>query len=233
MSSALTVDGLRFRFAGQRGFHLSVDAFELGAGERLFLVGPSGSGKSTLLSLLCGIATPTEGSVTALGKPFSTLSGPRRDRFRAEHFGVIFQMFNLLPYATALDNVLLPLGFAPDRRRRLGPRARDEARRLLDELGLPSAATEHGPAANLSVGQQQRVAVARALIGAPEILIADEPTSALDSDTQDAFLALLFDQLEVQGGALLMVSHDARLADRFDRTVRLTDIARTGETARP
>ena len=117
-------------------------------------------------------------------------------------------MFNLLPYLSAVDNVLLPLGFAPERRRRAGP-GDGEARRLLARLGVAEVADE--PAASLSVGQQQRVAAARAMIGAPQIVVADEPTSALDTDTQDAFLALLFAELDRTGASLLMVSHDRGL----------------------
>ena len=134
-------------------------------------------------------------------------------------------MFNLLPYLSAVDNVLLPLGFAPERRRRAGP-GDGEARRLLGRLGVAEVADE--PAARLSVGQQQRVAAARAMIGAPPIVVADEPTSALDTDTQDAFLALLFAELARTGASLLMVSHDRGLRHRFDRVVPLAEIARTG-----
>jgi ABC-type uncharacterized transport system YnjBCD ATPase subunit len=147
------------------------------------LLGASGSGKSTLLNLLCGVLAPDSGSVTVLGTDLGSLTSAARDRFRAAHFGILFQMFNLLPYLTALDNVLLPLGFAPERWRRAGG-GDAEACRLLARLGVGELAYE--PAASLSVGQQQRVAAARAMIGAPPIVIADEPTSALDADTQDA-----------------------------------------------
>ena len=160
-----------------------------------------------------------------LGTDLGGLTGAARDRFRAEQFGILFQMFNLLPYLSAVDNVLLPLGFAPERRGRAGP-GDGEARRLLARLGVAEVADE--PAASLSVGQQQRVAAARAMIGAPPIVVADEPTSALDTDTQDAFLALLFAELDRTGASLLMVSHDRGLQGRFDRVVRLAEIAHTG-----
>ena len=187
--------------------------------------GASGSGKSTLLNLVCGVIAPTAGRVEVLGTDLGGLAGAARDRFRAAHFGILFQMFNLLPYLSAVDNVLLPLGFAPERRRRAGP-GDGEARRLLARLGVAEVADE--PAASLSVGQQQRVAAARAMIGAPPIVVADEPTSALDTDTQDAFLALLFAELDRTGASLLMVSHDRGLQGRFDRVVRLAEIARAG-----
>jgi putative ABC transport system ATP-binding protein len=148
-----------------------------------------------------------------------------RDRFRAARIGVIFQQFNLLPYASVADNILLPLRFAPERRARAGD-AMAEARRLCMAIGLPDNTLDM-QAGRLSVGQQQRVAVVRALIGAPPLIVADEPTSALDAATQDAFLELLFDQVAEAGSSLLMVSHDERLGEHFDRVVRLEDIVTT------
>ena len=155
------------------------------------------------------------------------MRGAALDRFRAEHFGIIFQMFNLLPYGSIVDNVLLPLNFARERRSRA---SRDgepaqEARRLLERLGLDPALHRRS-APTLSVGQQQRVAVARALIGGPAIVIADEPTSALDRDHQQDFLDLLFEEADRAGATLVMVSHDATMAPRFERTVELGSLAR-------
>ena len=155
------------------------------------------------------------------------LSGAARDRFRVDHFGIIFQMFNLLPYASLVDNVLLPLRFSTKRRERAlraGP-IEDVAKRLLSALDLDSTVIAESRASSLSVGQQQRVAAARALIGAPEIIVADEPTSALDRNTEGAFLKLLFSQSEEVSASVIMVSHDEGLAPHFDRTVRLQDIA--------
>lgn len=226
-SAAVRIADLRFAWPGRTHFELNIDAFEVAPRERLLLLGPSGAGKSTLLSLLCGIASPDRGRIEVLGNDLAAMRGPARDRFRAEHYGIVFQMFNLLPYATALDNVLLALSFAPGRRARAAANGspRDEARRLLAALGLDQALADHGLAASLSVGQQQRVAAARALIGAPEVIVADEPTSALDTEAQDAFLSLLFDQVTAAHAALIMVSHDERLGARFDRVVRLSDFA--------
>ena len=228
VAPAIALSDVRFAWSGARRFSLTVDAFEVGRGERLLLLGPSGSGKSTLLSLICGIVTPQAGRVEVLGRNLPELSGPRRDRFRAEHIGVIFQMFNLLPYGSVLDNVLLPLSFAPHRRQRAGA-AEQEARRLLGALGLDDDLLA-APAANLSVGQQQRVAAARALIGRPDIVVADEPTSALDRARQDNFLDLLFGQVAAAGATLAMVSHDETLAARFDRVLALSSVLRA-ETA--
>lgn len=190
------------------------------------MLGASGSGKSTLLSLICGIVTPQAGSVTVMGQDTGRISAAARDRMRAERIGVIFQMFNLLPYASGLDNILLPLRFAPARRARCGdPRA--EALALAGDLGLPEALMTEAAASTLSVGQQQRVAVARAMIGQPPLIIADEPSSALDADAQAGFVDILFRQLRAAGSGLLMVSHDERLAGQFDRVIAMKDIART------
>jgi putative ABC transport system ATP-binding protein len=202
-----------------------VPDFAVHAGERVLLLGPSGSGKSTLLGLICGTLRPQAGQVRLQGQDLARLKGAALDRLRAETFGVIFQQFNLLPYASGLDNVLLPLRFAPARRARV-PSPVDEALRLLRDLGLPEDLMRRAPAARLSVGQQQRVAVARAMIGRPPVILADEPTSALDAAAQGDFLTLLFDQCAGTGAALLMVSHDARLGPRFDRVVEMGAIAK-------
>lgn len=165
-SNIIGMSNVRFAWPGRGSFSLAIDDFALPAGQRLLLVGPSGSGKSTFLSLLCGILAPQSGSITILGIDITKLNGSARDGFRAEHFGIIFQMFNLLPYGTVIDNVLLPLSFAPQRRRRASAQGTAEAEgaRLLMRLGLGSHHTRGTSAANLSVGQQQRVAAARALI---------------------------------------------------------------------
>ena len=224
---ALTLSDVRFRWPGRGSFGLSVPEFRMTQGESLLLLGESGSGKSTLLSLICGIVTADSGQVAVGGTDLSALRAGARDRFRAEGIGVIFQQFNLLPYASVADNILLPLRFAPERRRRAAP---DEAASLCAALGLPEGITGTS-AGRLSVGQQQRVAVARALIGQPPLIVADEPTSALDAATQDSFLGLLFDRLAATGSSLLMVSHDERLGARFDRVLHLTDIAQTERRA--
>lgn len=228
--AALALTGLRFAWPGAAGFGLEVDGFAMPKGERTLLLGASGSGKSTLLSLICGISTPQAGSVEVDGADIARLSRRRRDRFRAENIGIVFQQFNLLPYATALDNALLPLRFAPDRRAKLGDE-RAEALRLAAALGLDEAHMTKGAAGSLSVGQQQRVAVVRALIGAPALIVADEPTSALDAGAQAAFVDTLFTHVEAAGASLLMVSHDERLSPWFDRTERIEDIARIRRAA--
>jgi len=226
-SAALHLEALTFRWRRTHGFGVSVDSFTVERRERVLILGPSGAGKSTLLNLICGIVAPQSGVVSALGTNIAAIGPADRDRFRAEHYGIIFQMFNLLPYASALDNVLLPLSFAPNRYKRATAKgaARSEAARLLAALGIDKA-TAGGLAAELSVGQQQRVAASRALIGSPELIIADEPTSALDADTQGAFLELLFDRVKEARATLVMVSHDKRLARYFDRAVHVNSFAK-------
>src|SRR5262245_13222736 len=137
-SDIIRIANVRFAWPGRSAFALAVDAFALPAGERILLIGPSGSGKSTFLSLICGIIAPQTGRIDILGTDITRLSASARDGFRAEHFGIIFQMFNLLPYGSVIDNVLLPLSFAPGRRRRAAAAApvEQEAVRLLRRLGL-------------------------------------------------------------------------------------------------
>lgn len=194
-------------------------------GETVLMLGESGTGKSTLLSLICGTLEASAGRITVAGQDMTQLSAAARDKHRADQIGVIFQQFNLLPFGTVLDNILVPLGFSKTRRERVTDPTGD-ATGLCQALNLPDDLLG-AKAATLSVGQQQRVAVARALIGKPALIIADEPTSALDADTQGAFLDLLFAQIAKNNASLLMVSHDARLADRFDRVVQLSEIAAT------
>ncbi len=222
VSSVVSIADLRFDWNGTPC--LDLPAFALAAGERCFVHGPSGSGKSTLLNLLAGVLVPQAGTVRVLGHSLGALSGVARDRFRADHVGLVFQQFNLVPYLSMLDNVLLPCRFSARRRARAGD-ARRTAEHLLQQLDLAPALWRRAPTA-LSVGQQQRVAAARALIGCPELVIADEPTSALDADRQAAFLELLGRECAASGASLVFVSHDRRLAEHFPRSVALADLNR-------
>ena len=227
----LQVSDLQFAWPGQP-LLLDIPAFSLETGERLFLKGPSGSGKTTLLGLLGGVHQPQQGAISLLGQSLRQLSSLRRDRFRADHTGYLFQQFNLLPYLSVLDNVTLPCRFSALRRERAlrqQPTLDTAAEHLLRELGLSDATLHQRSAGALSIGQQQRVAAARALIGSPELVIADEPTSALDADSRDAFLKLLFDECEQMGSSLLFVSHDTSLATRFDRALSLAELNRASK----
>ena len=205
---------------------LAIDRFELAQKERLFLRGPSGSGKSTLLGLIAGVLESSQGEIRVMDQDIGQMSGSGRDQVRADHLGVIFQMFNLVPYLSVVQNVILPCRFSKRRLQKVQENggAETEAKRLLERLGLDDEALQARNVTELSVGQQQRVAAARALIGGPSLVIADEPTSALDSDARDRFIELLSEEANQTGAALLFVSHDSSLAPLFDRAVDLAEI---------
>ncbi|MCG8614289.1 MAG: ABC transporter ATP-binding protein [Pseudomonadales bacterium] len=212
---------------------IQIDHFAMQEGESVFLKGPSGSGKSTLLSLITGVNSPQKGQIKLLNRNIAALSASKRDQFRADHIGYIFQMFNLLPYLNVLENVSLACQFSSRRRAKALANSKslpEEARRLLAHLKIPDSL--HGrPVTELSTGQQQRVAVARALIGQPELIIADEPTSALDADSRSAFIDLLFAECQQEQGTLLFVSHDQGLSAHFDRHVELSEINQVAKPA--
>lgn len=216
---ALRVSQLTFRWDRIQPA-LSYPEITLDTGEHLFLRGPSGSGKSTLLSLLGGLILPDTGTVTLLGTDLSNLSSGQRDRFRADHMGLIFQQFNLVPYLTTLENVTLSCRLSRKRRERALPTPEQEAQSLLTALDIPQSHW-HRRVTGLSVGQQQRVAAARALTGGPELILADEPTSALDSDNRDRFIELLLGLAAEKNASVVFVSHDQGLAERFDRQLAL------------
>ena len=207
---------------------LAIGEVAVAPGERVFIEGPSGSGKSTLLSLVGGVVAPSRGVVEVFGEEVSALPAGARDRFRADHMGFVFQMFNLLPYLSVRDNVLLPCRFSKARAGRAaegGGRAAllEEAKRLLGRLGLGDDFLTRS-AASLSIGQQQRVAAARALIGRPALIVADEPTSALDADNRARFVRLLIDECTAANATVLFASHDPANAALFDRHLSMREM---------
>jgi putative ABC transport system ATP-binding protein len=229
MTLAVDLAGIVYRWRRGNPVVLDIPEFAVPVGEKLFVAGPSGSGKTTLLNLLGGVALPEQGEITVLGERLDAKSASRRDRFRADRIGFVFQQFNLVPYLSVIDNVLLPCRFSARRLANAENRASnaaEEARRLLTAMDLPVEDLIRRPVTELSVGQQQRVAAARALIGKPDLIIADEPTSSLDEEARRAFLDLLFAEVEAAGQTLVFVSHDGRLAETFDRTVALAEINR-------
>lgn len=210
---------------------LSIPALQLEQGGQIFIAGPSGSGKSTLLALIGGILTPQKGSIHVLGNPIHTMPGTRRDRFRVDHIGFIFQQFNLIPYLSILDNVLLPCRFSTRRRdgtAKQGKTPLAAAESLLHRLDLERALWS-SQVTRLSVGQQQRVAAARALIGQPAIIVADEPTSALDADRQQAFLDVLQRECTEAGSSLVFVSHNESLGGQFPQRFTLSTSEQEGK----
>lgn len=206
---------------------LVISSLRVARGERIFVHGPSGSGKSTLLGLLGGVLEPQRGSIAIDGYQLATARRAARDRFRAEHIGFIFQMFNLIPYLSVAENISLPARFSNRRRQRaleISGSLPGEVDRLLAAVGLAPSIHASRLATQLSQGQQQRVAAARALFGRPELIIADEPTSSLDSDARERFITLLLAECRTSSATLIFVSHDTSLRSQFDRQISLAEI---------
>tara|TARA_A100000164_G_scaffold334426_1_gene325672 strand:- start:170 stop:832 length:663 start_codon:yes stop_codon:yes gene_type:complete len=198
---------------------LEIPSWEVARSERVFLQGESGSGKSTLLSILSGMFVPSSGQVSVLGTELSALSTRERDRFRAGNIGFVFQQFNLIPYLSVLDNILLAAQFGEI----ADVSSRARAEELLIKVNLEVEL--HGrPAGQLSIGQQQRVAIVRALINSPELLLVDEPTSALDHRNRDSFLNLLTEILDESGCAMVFVSHDPEIGNYFENKLTMLDL---------
>jgi putative ABC transport system ATP-binding protein len=218
----IRLDSLRFYWSKVADFKIYIPKLEIGRGEKVLLLGESGSGKTTLLSLICGFLSPISGDIFLNEQKLNDLKANKKDQFRSDNIGIIFQQFNLLPYANVIDNITLPLYFSKNRDSRV-TNHREAALNLCRSLQL-SESTIAMQANKLSVGQQQRVAVARALIGNPSLIIADEPTSSLDASTQKKFLDLMFRQIEEHKSTLLMVSHDSSISNYFDRTINIKDI---------
>jgi putative ABC transport system ATP-binding protein len=194
------------------------DSWKLQQGERVFLYGPSGSGKSTLLSLLCGIATPNSGTITINDTQINDLSQSKRDRFRATNLGIVFQQFNLIPYLSVMQNLQLSVHLANKQsidEKQVAP--------MLGMLNLESSILRK-PVSDLSVGQRQRVAIMRACVNAPNLMLVDEPTSSLDTEARDGFMQMLMSLCEMNQSSLIFVSHDKALLHHFDKHVALNDI---------
>ena len=220
--SIIKIESLRFQWSKNNNFKIFVPKLEVGRGKKVLFLGESGSGKTTLLSLICGFLEPLSGSISINDKIISDLTSTNKDAYRSDNIGIIFQQFNLLPYANVIDNIILPLYFSKQRSKKVENKI-NAAMNLCDQLRLPESILNQ-KASNLSVGQQQRVAVARALIGSPSIIVADEPTSSLDTEAQELFLDLMFDQISKNSSTLLMVSHDKSLTNYFDQVIDINEI---------
>ncbi len=216
MTPRLSARGLQrsFRIGGNRIQVLRGIDLDLAPGETVFLCGASGAGKTTLLYTIAGLETPEAGSVEFEGRSLYGISGNALARLRNERMGFVFQSYFLLPELTALENVLLPSLIG-------GKKTEARARELLDRVGLKDR-MDHLPA-ELSGGEQQRVAIARSLVNDPSILFADEPTGNLDSKNGEVIITLLLDLAKADGRTLAVVTHDDRLAARGDRLVRIVD----------
>ncbi|MEO3946851.1 ABC transporter ATP-binding protein [Gorillibacterium sp. CAU 1737] len=228
----LTITGLKkqFRVQGSVLPILDVPSWQVNQGEQVALTGPSGSGKSTLLHLISGIALPDEGCLEVNGVELGRLNESERDRFRASFIGYVLQDFHLLPSLTARQNIAIALN-----RKRLGLASGKSEKRFilewLDRVGLADRA-DHLPG-QLSRGQQQRVAIVRALINQPPIVLADEPTGSLDAETAASLTSLLLELAQAGGQTLLVVTHDTGLASLFPRRQDIREVNRIGRPISP
>ena len=225
--ACIQLTDVAFRWPNSKETLIDVPSLKIHAGSSLFIHGASGSGKSTLLNLITGVLAPNQGSINILDNELNKQSSKWRDQFRADHIGIIFQQFNLIPYLSVIDNISLPCMFS---RRRLARVEIDhetileQAHRLLEGLKLDAKEISTRNVTELSTGQQQRIAVARALIGSPEIIIADEPTSSLDADATNSFIDLLFEQVENTKSTLVFVSHNKSLNKHFDQSISFNEL---------
>lgn len=219
MTKAISLNKCLFSYNQTHKLVINIDQLEIASGERVFLYGPSGHGKSTLLNLTAGVLKANSGEVIVLGQDLTKLTQSKRDHLRGEKIGYIFQIFNLIPYLTVKENIVLPCLI---NKKRASEDYDKQAEELIDSLGLREHI--HKKVTDLSIGQQQRVAAARALIGNPEMIIADEPTSALDEKNTREFMELLMSVWEKKKFTLLFVSHDERLKSYFSRSISLPEI---------
>lgn len=227
MEHLIQVQNLHYRYPTAEHDTLYIPEFNLNKGERVFLYGPSGSGKTTLLEILAGILKVHRGEVKIAHQNLATLSEKARDQFRAKHIGYIFQSFNLIPYLTVRENIELPIHMNPEKAAKVSKADLEQTiHHLCQRLGIETLLSKN--VTELSVGQQQRVAVARALCGKPEVILADEPTSSLDTDHRERFLQLMFELCDQYGTTVLFVSHDRTIQHLFSRAVSLDAINKAG-----
>ena len=196
---------------------LAIPSWRVESGDQTFIHGPSGCGKSTLLNLLSGILIPSSGQIELLGESFSQMSARQRDRFRANNIGYVFQQYNLIPYLSPIDNILLATYLAKS------SLVRQDAIDILNRLKVPATAHDK-QVRHLSIGQQQRVAIARALVNKPKLILADEPTSSLDEQNRDNFIELLVDMAQETLSTVLFVSHDMSLSKHFANTISMDEL---------
>ena len=219
--SRVRIRDLQFRYSGPAGFRLSIAGLEVEPGECVAIVGPSGSGKTTLLNLLAGTLLPWRGEIEIGEIRVDGLSESERRRFRVEQVGQVFQAFELLDYLTVEENILLPRLIDPAASVDAG--ARQRAQELLATVGLADKAGQRP--SRLSHGERQRVAVCRALLNRPSLLLADEPTGNLDQENKQNVVDLLVEQARSHGSTLLMVTHDRSLLGSFARVLDFNELA--------
>lgn len=222
-SNILEVKKLKFNWEKKNSFNLNISKLVIKNNEKVVLLGESGSGKSTLLNLISGIVSPNVGKILINGVQITSLSAKKKDAFRNNNLGVIFQKFNIIHYLSPISNILLPCYFSSIKKNTIDfykYRAVDLGKSLSIEKNILFQKNSK----DLSVGQQQRVAIIRALINFPKIILADEPTSSLDKKNKNKFLKLLFKICKQEKTALLMVTHDNSITKYFDKTIILENI---------
>jgi putative ABC transport system ATP-binding protein len=226
---SISVEALEFSYLRNSKPLLKIPDLKIFNGDKVFLFGPSGSGKSTLLSLLTGVLKPQKGQIRLLNNfEISQAPSMAADIFRGAHMGYIFQQFNLLPHLSVRENISLVLDLNPLRLNKVlkSSTVELEIKRLAQHLDIENILDRSAMA--ISVGQQQRVAAARALIGAPEIIIADEPTSSLDTDRRDLFMKMILREVELSQSTLIFVSHDKSLMKHFNKHFSILDWSAEG-----
>ena len=224
LNNILEINNLKFFWAINEDFKIKINNFKIKKNEKVLLLGKSGSGKSTLLNLISGILKPISGSIKVESKELSLLSSSQLDNFRAENVGVIFQQFNLLNFISPIDNILLPCHFTNFKNKNY-KFFKERALSLGEKLNLDQKLLTKKNSNKLSVGQQQRISILRAVINMPKIILADEPTSALDQSNQDLFLEMLFGICHDEKVSLIMVSHDERLKSKFDKSYYIESLS--------
>ena len=220
MSSFIEISNLKFSFSNSTKTLLDISDLKINQGEKIFLHGPSGCGKSTLLEIISGVLNFNHGEVMVDQISMSKLTPSEKDQFRSKNIGYIFQNFNLLPYLNIFENITLPLHL--NGKIKNTENIQQDVKSTCEKLGIADLLYQN--VGQLSVGQQQRVAVARALISQPKLILADEPTSALDFDHRDKFLKLLFEVCSEKKITLIFVSHDHSLKSKFDRSIEFNEI---------
>lgn len=215
----IAIDDLRFAY-GDGGFELAVDGLAIDSGEHVACIGPSGTGKTTLVNLIAGILVPERGRVLVDGEDIARLTDAERRRFRISNIGLVFQEFELLDYLSALENIVLPYHVTPHLS--LDAAVSERARALADSMGIAHVLARRPR--RLSQGERQRVAICRALVNEPKLLMCDEPTGNLDPRTAGVTLDLLFERVTERGATLLMVTHNHGVLDRFGRVLDVTEL---------
>lgn len=218
--SAIEIKNIEFSYSNSKNLVIKINQLKIEEGERVFLYGPSGYGKSTLLNLISGVLDCQNGELNVLGLDLVKLSQGKKDQLRGAEIGYIFQIFNLIPYLNIKENIILPCMINKKRAHEMD--YHKQADELIERLGLSEHIEKN--VTDLSIGQQQRVAAARALIGNPKLIIADEPTSSLDEKNTEEFMNLLISEWEKRNFTLIFVSHDDRLKKYFPKTISLPAI---------